>query len=110
MWARGLTKTQRSECEKKLDDYWRDAKRYVKAHTDDPRDPPWFAFEDGSKARWKWEMYFAERLGFMPVGLDYQRMGKIHEFLVPCELPEEFDPNYKPKVTWIEETQDRDGA
>jgi hypothetical protein len=93
----------------KLEEYWREAKAFVKTRTKDPKDPPWFAFDHESNARWQWEQYFAWR-GVMPIGLDYQRTGKIDEFLVPCESPEEFDPNYRPKVDWIEKPESRDGA
>jgi hypothetical protein len=89
MWARGLNKRQRSESEKKIQEYWKEAKSFAKARGD------WFAFGWNSDARWKWEQYFAWRLGFVPVGLNYLKWGTINEFLVPCENPQEFDPRYR---------------
>lgn len=89
------TKEERAKQETALEKYWREAKSFVKLRTNDPKDPPWFAFEFQSPVRSRWEQYFHWRLGFCPVGLHLQEQGKITEFLVPCEDPQEFDPGYK---------------
>jgi hypothetical protein len=81
----------------KLEEYWREAKAFVKTRTKDPKDQPWFAFVKGSEARRRWELYFKWRLGCLPVGLKYQDQNQINEFLVPCEWPQEFDPDYQPR-------------
>lgn len=97
MHYRVLNKKQRSENITKAADYWSDARKYVKIRTNDPENPPWFSVAWEDEARWKWELYFAWRLGFMPAGMGYLRQGTIPNFLVPCERPEDFDPDYKPK-------------
>jgi hypothetical protein len=94
VWAKGLTKEQRDISQQKLDEYWKDAKKFVKVHSDDPKDPSWFAFKRTDPARRTWESYFLWRLGFLPIGLSYLEWGTIKEFLVPCERPNEFDTTY----------------
>jgi hypothetical protein len=94
MWAKGLNVRQRDERQKQLNQYWKEAKQFVKSRSDDPKNPDWYAFDWDSDARWQWENYFSWRLGFVPIGLVYLSMGKINEFFVPCEYPSEFDPHY----------------
>ncbi len=95
MWK---SKTHKTDEQNKVNEYWKEAKRFVKMRSDDPSDPNWFAFEWNDDARWKWELYFAWRLGFVPTGLKYLKSGFIQSFLVPCEKPEDFDEIYKPRI------------
>ena len=78
--------------------YWKEAKAFVKARSDDPLEPAWIAFAYASEAREIWSRYFHWRLGFLPAGMVYLAQRQISEFLVPCELPEDFDRTYAPNA------------
>ena len=95
MWSRGMTKKQRGKADREVEEYWREAKKFVKMRTTDPDDPPWFAIDMESPQRWRWEQYFEWRLGFLPIGLTWLRQEKIESFLVPHERPQEFDGKYR---------------
>jgi hypothetical protein len=77
--------------------YWVQAREFVKKATTDPRSPPWYELRlDSGEELWAWAAYFQRRFGCMPAGLKGLDDRKIQVFLVPCQWPEWFDPDYRP--------------
>jgi hypothetical protein len=86
----------------KSEQYWKDARHYVKLNSDDPENPAWVLLKRDDARLPAWRNYWAWRLGFQPAGIHYLQTGAIQHIFVPANLPELFDETYPKRGSYAD--------